>query len=440
MRPYLRVANVFEDRIDLSDVMEMNFTPAEAEVFQLEPGDILLNEGQSKELVGRPAMYRGELPGACFTNSLVRFKSGPGVIPEYALHLYRYWLRSGEFQKIAQITTNIAHLGAGRFAAMEMPLAPLYEQRRIVAKIEELTDRSRRAREALEAVPALLDRFRQSVLAAAFRGDLTAEWRVTNDHSLPDLDYIKIDELGWGHAKAVVACDKVQSGSTPPADQFLREGEIPFLKVYNIVDQEVAFSYRPQFVGLETHHTRLKRSIAYPGDVLMNIVGPPLGKIAIIPDTYPEWNLNQAITLFRVGPHLDNRFLYYYLSQNAVIQGLLPETRGSAGQSNISLTQCRELVLPIPPLEEQRSIVAAIEDRLGLETTVGAVLDAALSRFLPLDQAVLAKAFRGELVPQDPNDESASALLERIRDEKAEAVVPKARRVRKPRELAEARG
>src|SRR5205823_552013 len=66
MRPYLRVANVYEDRIDLSDVKEMNFTPQEFDIYRLEPNDVLLNEGQSLELVGRPALYRGELPGACF--------------------------------------------------------------------------------------------------------------------------------------------------------------------------------------------------------------------------------------------------------------------------------------------------------------------------------------------------------------------------------------
>src|SRR5436309_706375 len=74
MRPYLRVANVYEDRIDLSDVLEMNFTPEEFEQYQLRYGDILLNEGQSLEWVGRPAMYRDELPGSCFQNTLVRFR------------------------------------------------------------------------------------------------------------------------------------------------------------------------------------------------------------------------------------------------------------------------------------------------------------------------------------------------------------------------------
>ena len=68
MRPYLRVANVFDNYIDISDVMQMHFSPDEASRFELRPGDILLNEGQTRDMVGRPAMYRGELPGCCFTN------------------------------------------------------------------------------------------------------------------------------------------------------------------------------------------------------------------------------------------------------------------------------------------------------------------------------------------------------------------------------------
>ena len=185
MRPYLRVANVFEDRIDLGDVMEMHFEPREVERFVLKKGDILLNEGQSRELVGRPAMYRDELPGACFTNSLVRFQASESVDSRFALELFRHWLKSGAFQRIAQITTNIAHLGAGRFAEMDFPLPPLEEQRRIAAKLRALQARSRRAREALDAVPPLLEKLRQSILAAAFRGEFTADWRAKNKNVEP---------------------------------------------------------------------------------------------------------------------------------------------------------------------------------------------------------------------------------------------------------------
>jgi Type I restriction modification DNA specificity domain len=83
MCPYLRVMNVFEDRIDTEDIMKMDFSLEDFERYRLESGDILLNEGQSRELVGRSAIYRGEVPGACFTNTLVRFHPDAPIGPDY---------------------------------------------------------------------------------------------------------------------------------------------------------------------------------------------------------------------------------------------------------------------------------------------------------------------------------------------------------------------
>src|SRR3954447_23449129 len=85
MRPYLRVANVFEDRIDTSDVMSMHFEPDEFERYRVLPGDILLNEGQSPELLGRPPLSRGVPADLAFTNSLIRFRPYPGIEPRWAL-------------------------------------------------------------------------------------------------------------------------------------------------------------------------------------------------------------------------------------------------------------------------------------------------------------------------------------------------------------------
>lgn len=138
MRPYLRVANVHEARIDISHVLEMNFRPDEVTRFVLSPEDILLNEGQSYELVGRPAMYQGEIPGACFQNTLIRFRAKEFTLPQYALIVFRAYLRNGRFRREAQQTTNMAHLSAGRLATIEFPLPPVAEQARIVAKVDQL--------------------------------------------------------------------------------------------------------------------------------------------------------------------------------------------------------------------------------------------------------------------------------------------------------------
>ena len=169
MRPYLRVANVFEDRISVDDVMSMNFSPSEFKTFALAAEDILLNEGQSLELVGRPAMYHDDVPGCCFQNTLVRFRAGPSVNPDFALIVFLHKFHVGEFQSIAKITTNIAHLGAGRFSELPFPVPPMEEQREIARVFRE---REVVVREPLATVNS--NGLRQSILAAAFRGELAA--------------------------------------------------------------------------------------------------------------------------------------------------------------------------------------------------------------------------------------------------------------------------
>jgi restriction endonuclease S subunit len=172
MRPYLRVANVYEDRLDLSDVKQMNFTPNEYETFHLRDGDILLNEGQSIELVGRPAMYRGEVPGACFQNTLVRFRAKDGVLSAFALIVFRAYLRNQKFQRIARWTVNIAHLGADRFAKMGFPIPSLAEQEQIVADVERRLSVIDAIEEQVVKNKKRAARLRQGILKRAFEGRL----------------------------------------------------------------------------------------------------------------------------------------------------------------------------------------------------------------------------------------------------------------------------
>ena len=172
MRPYLRVQNVFEDRIDLDDVMEMDFPPGDFEKFKLAPGDILLNEGQSPELLGRPAIYRGEMPDACFTNTLIRFRVNTLMKPNYPFLVFRAYMRNRRFTKEGTITTNIAHLSAGRFAKIEFPLPSLQEQKFIVAEVERRLSVIDELEATVDANLTRADRLRQSILQRAFSGSL----------------------------------------------------------------------------------------------------------------------------------------------------------------------------------------------------------------------------------------------------------------------------
>lgn len=172
MRPHLRVANVFEDRIDFTDINYLNFPPEEFEAYKLQAGDILLNEGQSPELVGRPAMFLGQPAGMCFQNTLIRFRTRSGISPGFALLVFRHYFRSGRFTKVARWTTNLAHLGFGRFAAMPFPVPPLAEQERIVAEAHQRLTAADEIEETFVRLTKYLASARQATLHQAFTGVL----------------------------------------------------------------------------------------------------------------------------------------------------------------------------------------------------------------------------------------------------------------------------
>jgi type I restriction enzyme S subunit len=121
LRPYLRTKNVLDGQIDLEDVLWMPMTDAEFERFHLERGDVLLNEGQSLELVGRCSVYNGEFGAPCtMQNQLLRFRAYAGTSPEFAAQLFRQCQRSGVFAAIATQTTSVAHLGSSRLSNLHL--------------------------------------------------------------------------------------------------------------------------------------------------------------------------------------------------------------------------------------------------------------------------------------------------------------------------------
>jgi type I restriction enzyme, S subunit len=151
----------------------------------------------------------------------------------------------------------------------------------------------------------------------------------------------------------------ITSGSTPSQDSFVENG-IPYIKMYNLRNQKIDFFHKPQYIKEDVHNGQLKRCRAYPGDVIMNIVGPPLGKIAIIPDSLPECNFNQAAVLIRPLIKNMNYYVFWYLNEMSEINAI--ETKGVAGQANISVTQAHNMKIPLPPLYEQEQIVTKLED------------------------------------------------------------------------------
>jgi len=173
MHPYLRVANVFEDRIDLSDVKEMHWPGDSFNRFRLKPGDLLLNEGQSPEFLGRPAMYTGTPVDIAFTNTLIRFQANERVLPEFALLVFRRHMHAGRFAQESRITTNIAHLSASRLKPIEFPIPPLDEQKQLAGLAEQQLGDAARLGDQVRLLKLKSKVLRRALLGAAFSGHLT---------------------------------------------------------------------------------------------------------------------------------------------------------------------------------------------------------------------------------------------------------------------------
>ncbi|MGG1554572.1 restriction endonuclease subunit S [Paenibacillus ferrarius] len=321
------------------------------------------------------------------------------------------------------------------------PLPPIAEQQRIVDRIESLFAKLDRAKELAQRALGSFESRKAAILHKAFTGKLTAKWR--EEHTLESaqnrliniiktrsdfgskskelvayMDELVIDDVldsnGWLHLKAILLCDNITCGGTPTG--FIHEHEeIPFLKVYNIVDNKIAFAEKPQFTNRETHNGTLKSSKLKPNDVVMNIVGPPLRKIALIPEDYAEWNMNQAIVRFRTTEHILPKYLYYCLLNPATLDEVISETKGVVGQANISITQSRNLIIPVPSVPEQYEIVRMLDSLFDKEQKAKE-LSEVIDKIDYIKKAILARAFRGELGTNDPEEENATELLKQIQE------------------------
>lgn len=168
---YLRAANIKPTGLDLNDILEMDFTPAERAVFSLRAGDILLTEASgSSSQVGRAALWRDEISECCYQNTVIRFR--PHVaLADYALVVFRHYAASGIFGRVAR-GVGIQHLGAGRFSELQFPLPPLNDQKRIAEAVSQRLAEFREAESHLRTALERLDAQRKEILATAVSGEL----------------------------------------------------------------------------------------------------------------------------------------------------------------------------------------------------------------------------------------------------------------------------
>lgn len=238
-----------------------------------------------------------------------------------------YFLRSKQQELDSKGTgTTFRAISGETIRETLFPLPPKPTQQAIVSKIEELFSELDKGVENLHIAQQQLKTYRQSVLKWAFEGKLTNE--NLKDGELPK---------GWKMVKTIDVIDIINNGYTP-TKEYLSEGsgEIPFIKVYNLnFNGTLNFKKNPTFIPDATHKKDLKRSICLPGDTLINIVGPPLGKVSIVSNQYPEWNINQAIVMFRPNEKVISKYISYFMQNSVTTHWLENTSKATAGQWNV---------------------------------------------------------------------------------------------------------
>ncbi|CAI8997043.1 restriction endonuclease subunit S [Pseudomonas sp. IT-P291] len=331
-----------------------------------------------------------------------------GINPGFLFHFCKTlkpWLES------ESSATTISIVNKGIFSKAPAPLAPLAEQSRIAQKLDELLAQVDTLKTRIDAIPALLKRFRQSVLVAAVTGHLTEKWRVESGISIEFTDY----KLG------AIARFIDYRGKTP-----VKVGAgIPLITAKNIRKGYISIEPR-EYIHPDAYDGWMTRGIPKPGDVLITTEAP-LGNVAKI-DIQGKFALAQRAICLQFNREINSSFAAIALQSHQFQEKLLARSTGTTVKG-IKASVLKEIPIACPSLPEQSEIVHRVEQLFAFSDQLEAKVASAKTRIDHLTQSILAKAFRGELVPQDPNDEPASVLLERIKAQRAAA--PRAKRGRK---------
>lgn len=325
-----------------------------------------------------------------------------------------------------------------------VPIPSLNEQRRIVAKLEKLLQKVDACKERLDKIPVILKRFRHSIFAAACSGRLTADWREKNPDVEPVTELLKkiqeerkekrlrnpqilqidIDELPDTWAKTKIS-DVYGINIGHKGIKIDENLEVSFVPM-KLIEEKTGFmdaSFVRKYEEVKSGYTKFIED-----DVVFAKITPCMenGKIAIAKNLCNGIGCGTTeLHVFRPVVKDTNSFLFYFLLQKEIREIAKNRFQGTSGHLRVPVDFFEEIWFPLPPLEEQKEIVHRVEALFKVADQIEGRYKKAKAYVDKLTQSILAKAFRGELVPQDPKDEPASELLNRIKNEKLKHEVNK---------------
>ena len=375
-------------------------------------------------------------------------------LDELDQYLYLY-LRTQDFTELSRATT-VPSLRKGDIETLVVPLPPLNESKRIADKLDRVLARVDACRDRLDRIPAILKRFRQSVIAAAVSGQLTEEWRYSNPGIGSGEEQIKSDHA----AKALMlktdsALAKKKSSANADVDYeyifdipetwaFTSWGKLTEWITYGFTrpmpsatsGMKLVTAKDVQYFSLqisEAGHTTTEafellsdKDRPCKGDLLITKDGT-IGRAALVTTDEP-FCINQSVAVCWLrSTSMNKQYLELVANAEFTQRFVFDKAKGMAIQ-HLSITDFAQAPIPVPPPVEQNEIVRRVESLFAYADRLEARYHTARAQVEKLTPALLAKAFRGELVPQDPNDEPASELLARIQASRATEIPKKNRK------------
>lgn len=320
-----------------------------------------------------------------------------------------FWRSKSDFIQSKGTGTTVKGIRIEDIKNLEVPLAPENEQRRIADKLDTTLARVDALNDRLARITPLLKRFRQSVLAAATSGRLTEDWR----DGVGEWREVKISDIG--------VLGRGKSRHRPRNDPALYGGVHPFIQtgdVANAGDYIVSHSQTYSELGL-------LQSKLWPANTLCITIAANIADTAIL--SYPACFPDSIVGFVANEKICRVKYVKWFIDS---IKDRLEQFAPATAQKNINLAVLEDIKIKLPPLDEQTEIVRRVETLFAFADRLQDRLQSAQTAAERLTPALLAKAFRGELVPQDPNDEPATELLRRLRAARAADTASKPKRGR----------
>jgi len=338
-----------------------------------------------------------------------------------------YYLRS--IRDVAESRgsgTTFKELSGANAKKLPFILAPLAEQIQIANKTDELLAQVDAIKTRLDAIPNILKRFRQSVLAAAVSGKLTFAWNQNNSKVKWDRDIIKN------------ISSKIGSGSTPKGGKSAyRESGVMLVRSMNIHFDKI--KYKGMAFIDEAQAKKLDNAKVHEDDVLLNITGASIGRVNIAPTELNGARVNQHVAIIRCNKnYILPKYFRYQLSSPATQKWILDENYGATRQA-LTKGMIEEYKINLPSIDEQIEIVRKIDQYFTFADQIEQRVKDAQTRVNNLTQSILAKAFRGELTAEwrEQNkdliggENSAEALLDKIKAERESIQITKPKKKKK---------